>query len=115
MLSKKLKLYQFSIDDLASKRLQIRSLEQLDTLSKDEAIAVFKDALKDAGVSSTWRWDDAQRVTSHDLRIKALKTLAERKIIFNQFIDEQKSKERNEARMRRQQVNITTNIFSLVT
>jgi pre-mRNA-processing factor 40 len=59
--------------------------------------------LKAAGVTATWRWDDAQRVTSHDIRIKALKTLAERKTAFNQFIDEQKARERNEARLRRQQ------------
>lgn len=64
---------------------------------------MFKDALKDAGVSTTWRWDDAQRVTSHDFRIKGLKTLAERKNAFNQFIDEQKARERNEARLRRLQ------------
>jgi FF domain len=81
-------LNSYVLDDLASKRPQIRSIEQLETLSKEEAIAVFKDALKDAGVSSTWRWDDAQRVTVHDIRIKALKTIAERKQIFNQFIDE---------------------------
>jgi hypothetical protein len=55
----------------------------LDTLSKEDCIGVFKDALKAAGVTATWRWDDAQRVTSHDIRIKALKTLAERKTAFN--------------------------------
>jgi len=38
------------------------------------------------------------------MRIKALKTISERKAAFNAFIDEQKTKERNEARLRRQHV-----------
>jgi hypothetical protein len=40
-------------------------------------------------------------VTGGDIRIKALKTIAERKAAFNQYIDELKAKERNEARLRR--------------
>jgi len=62
---------------------------------------VFKEALLEAGVSATWRWDDAQRVTASDPRFKALKTTSDRKAAFNSFIDEQKTKERNEARLRR--------------
>ena len=62
-------------------------------------------------MSSTWRWDDASRVTGHDPRFKVLRSIAERKLAFNQFIDEQKSKERNEARLRRQQVII--NLFDI--
>jgi hypothetical protein len=42
---------------------------------------------------------------------KVLRSIAERKLAFNQFIDEQKSKERNEARLRRQQVII--NLFDI--
>jgi hypothetical protein len=38
------------------------------------------------------------------MRVKAIKTIADRKIAFNQYIDELKAKERNEARLRRQQV-----------
>jgi len=84
----------------------VKSLAQLEILSKDEQIAAFKEALHESGVSSTWRWDDASRVTGHDPRFKVLRSIAEKKLAFNQFIDEQKSKERNEARLRRQQVII---------
>lgn len=75
----------------------------MDALTKEEAQSVFKDALVHAGITSTWRWEDAQRVTASDLRIKALKTLAERKAAFAAFLDELKAKERNEARARRAQ------------
>ena len=52
-------------------------------------------------MSTTWRWEDANRVTGSDMRVKAIKTIADRKIAFNQYIDELKAKERNEARLRR--------------
>jgi len=55
----------------------------LESLSKEDAFAIFKEALQDAGVSSTWRWEDANRVTSSDMRVKALKSIAERKVAFN--------------------------------
>ena len=62
---------------------------------------MFKEALKEAGVSSTWRWDDASRVIMHDPRIKALKAISERKQVFADYINELKTKERNDARSRR--------------
>lgn len=64
---------------------------------------MFKEALAEAGVTATWRWDDAQRVTASDPRFRALKTTSDRKAAFNQFIEDQKTKDRNEARLRRQQ------------
>lgn len=42
-------------------------------------------------------------MTANDLRIKALKTLAERKTAFAAYVEELKSKERNDARARRAQ------------
>ncbi len=65
---------------------------------------VFKEALKDQGVSSSWKWEDANRVIIHDPRVKALKSISERKMAFNDFITDIKNKERNDARTRRQQV-----------
>lgn len=40
---------------------------------------MFKEALKDAGVSTSWKWEDAHRVVQHDPRVKALKAISERK------------------------------------
>ena len=75
-----------------------------DNLSKEDSIMVFKEALKDQGVSSSWKWEDANRVIIHDPRVKALKSISERKMAFNDFITDIKNKERNDARTRRQQV-----------
>ena len=59
---------------------------------------VFKDALKEMGVSTSWKWEDANRVIQNDPRVKALKTLSERKIAFNDFISDMKNRERTDAR-----------------
>jgi pre-mRNA-processing factor 40 len=67
-------------------------------LSKEDAVMVFKEALKDSGVSTSWKWEDANRVIMHDPRVKAIKTISERKAAFNEYINEMKSKERNDAR-----------------
>ena len=40
---------------------------------------VFKEALRDCGVSTSWKWEDANRVVMHDPRVKALKSISERK------------------------------------
>ena len=74
---------------------------------------VFKEALKDQGVSSSWKWEDANRVIIHDPRVKALKSISERKQAFNDYITDIKNKERNDARNRRQQVK--TMIFHIIT
>jgi pre-mRNA-processing factor 40 len=62
---------------------------------------VFKEALKDQGVSSSWKWEDANRVIMNDPRVKALKSIGERKQAFNDYINEIKTRERNDARSRR--------------
>ena len=40
---------------------------------------VFKELLKDMGVSTSWKWEDANRVIQNDPRVKALKSISERK------------------------------------
>lgn len=67
-------------------------------------MAVFKDALREAGVTVTWKWEDANRVVMNDPRVKALKAISERKQAFNDFVNEIKTRERNESRSRRQMV-----------
>eukprot|EP00347_Sterkiella_histriomuscorum_P007645 403348123 len=74
-----------------------------DNLSKEDALHVFKEALRESGVTASWKWEDANRVVMNDPRVKALKTISERKQAFNDYINEIKTKERNDARNRRQQ------------
>jgi pre-mRNA-processing factor 40 len=59
---------------------------------------VFKDLLRDMGVSTSWKWEDANRVIQNDPRIKALKTISERKQAFNDYINDMKTRERTDAR-----------------
>lgn len=44
-----------SIDD-------VKKYRNFENLSKQESIEVFKELLKDMGVSTSWKWEDANRV-----------------------------------------------------
>ena len=59
---------------------------------------MFKELLKDSGVSTSWKWEDANRVILNDPRVKVLKSMTERKQAFNDYINDMKTKERNDAR-----------------
>ena len=39
-----------------------KKFRNFDNLSKDDAMMVFKDLLKDMGVTTSWKWEDANRV-----------------------------------------------------
>lgn len=84
------------------KQADSRRFKSYDNLSREDAVAVFKDALREAGVTVTWKWEDANRVVMNDPRVKALKAISERKQAFNDFVNEIKTRERNESRSRRQ-------------
>lgn len=59
---------------------------------------VFKDLLKDIGVTTSWKWEDANRIIQNDPRVKSLKSISERKQAFNDFVNEMKTRERTDAR-----------------
>lgn len=46
-------------------------------MTEEEKVAIYKEFLRDIGVSSTWRWEDVTRTmgTSSDKRKKALDTI----------------------------------------
>ena len=73
-------------------------------MSREDAIAIFKECLREMGVSTSWKWEDANRVVQNDPRVKALRTISERKQVFNDYINEMKTRERNDAKQRRLQV-----------
>lgn len=75
-----------------------KKFKSFDNLTREDAAEVFKEALRDAGVSSSWKWEDANRVIMHDPRIKAIKAISERKQAFNDYIADIKAKERSDAR-----------------
>jgi len=82
---------------------EVKKFQSFENVSKEDAILIFKECLRDMGVSTSWKWEDANRVVQNDPRVKALRTISERKQAFNDFINEMKTRERNDAKQRRQQ------------
>ena len=39
-----------------------KKFRNFDNLSKEDAVGVFKDLLRDMGVTTSWKWEDANRV-----------------------------------------------------
>ena len=58
----------------------------IENLSREEAIEVFQGMLSDLGVAVTWKWEDVNRVVQHDERVKVLRTMADRKQAFQDYI-----------------------------
>ncbi|KAG2704779.1 hypothetical protein I3760_05G021100 [Carya illinoinensis] len=68
--------------------------------NKLEAKHAFKALLESANVGSDWTWDRAMRVIINDRRYGALKTLGERKQVFNEFLSQRKKQEAEERRIK---------------
>ncbi|XP_057466091.1 pre-mRNA-processing protein 40A-like isoform X3 [Actinidia eriantha] len=68
--------------------------------SKLEARSAFKALLESTNVGSDWTWDQAMRVIINDQRYGALRTLGERKQVFNEFVGQRKKQDAEERRAR---------------
>ncbi|CAI9104234.1 OLC1v1002866C1 [Oldenlandia corymbosa var. corymbosa] len=68
--------------------------------NKLEAKNAFKALLETANVGSDWTWDQAMRAIINDRRYGALKSLGERKQVFNEFLSHKKKQEVEERRAR---------------
>ncbi|KAL6062821.1 Pre-mRNA-processing protein 40A [Balamuthia mandrillaris] len=73
-------------------------------VGKDRAVLEFKQLLHEAGVTYTWSWDATMRAVIHDNRYQLLRTLAERKQAFTEYLEETKEREREEKRAKHQMV-----------
>jgi len=74
-----------------------------DNLSKEEAIKVFQGMLSDLGVSNSWKWEDVNRVILDEDRTKVLKTMAERKQAFQDYVKQLRNAEKEELHEKKQQ------------
>ena len=73
-------------------------MKGLENISKDEAATLLKSMLRDVGVCSTWKWDDAFRNIKSDERYRFLKmAMQEKKIIFADYLQEAREEERAQA------------------
>lgn len=75
---------------LASKEVEYGAM------TEEEKVKIFKEFLRDMGVSSTWRWEDVTRSlgTSNDKRKKALGSIQRKKQVFQEYLQECKRKDR---------------------
>ncbi|KAF9581722.1 hypothetical protein BGW38_001160 [Lunasporangiospora selenospora] len=73
-----------------------------DFATKDEAEAAFKNLLKETGVTSSWTWEQTMRAVVTNPMYRALKTTAERKAAFQDYVDERRVQERQEEKVRQQ-------------
>ncbi|KAF9291602.1 PRP40 pre-mRNA processing factor 40 [Mortierella alpina] len=76
--------------------------ETPDFATKEQAEEAFKKLLKDTGVTSTWTWEQTMRAVVTNPMYRALKTTAERKTAFQEYVDERRIVELEEKRARQQ-------------
>jgi len=63
-----------------------KQIINFDNLSRQEAVEVFQGMLSDLGIAVTWKWEDVNRVVQNDERVKVLRTMADRKQAFQDYI-----------------------------
>ncbi|XP_071991286.1 pre-mRNA-processing factor 40 homolog B isoform X5 [Engystomops pustulosus] len=68
--------------------------------TKEEAKQLFKDLLKDKGVSSNASWEQAMKMIINDPRYSALPKLSEKKQAFNAYKSQHEKEEKEETRLR---------------
>ncbi|KAK5821650.1 hypothetical protein F5H01DRAFT_290377 [Linnemannia elongata] len=86
-------------------RTSIRESEVSQTpefATRQEAEEAFKGLLKETGVTSTWTWEQTMRAVVTNPMYRALKTTAERKTAFQEYVDECRVQERKEEKERQQ-------------
>ena len=65
-------------------------------MAKDEAMKVFQQLLSDLGVTSSWKWEDVNRVVMEEERSKVFKTTAERKHAFQDYVKQLRNAEKEQ-------------------
>jgi len=76
----------------------------LEKLSKEEAYKLFKDMLRKAGITSTWKWEDCERVLHNEAIWKVIKTFKEKRTLFDEYIKDCKTRERDEQQLKREKL-----------
>ncbi|KAF9140820.1 hypothetical protein BGX30_005944 [Mortierella sp. GBA39] len=86
-------------------RVSVRESEVSQTpefATRHEAEEAFKGLLKETGVTSTWTWEQTMRAVVTNPMYRALKTTAERKTAFQEYVDDCRVQERKEEKERQQ-------------
>lgn len=69
---------------------------------RDEVRQTYTQMFEEVGVTSTWKWEDFSRIVRDDDRYNLIKTISQKKLIFNEHIQTLRRREREEARVKKQ-------------
>ena len=69
---------------------------------KEEVRTVYISMFQEAGVTATWKWEDFHRIMKLDDRFNIIKTIGQKKQIFQEYIQVLKKKEREDGRQKKQ-------------
>lgn len=103
------KLSQLSEYDIKLKEIEEKkkmTALEIEKLPKEDIDQLFKDMLRKSGVTSTWKWEDCERVLYSEEVWKAVKTFSEKRNLFNEYIREFKNREREEMRLKREKLKV---------
>ena len=79
---------------------------EIESLPKEEKHKLFKDLLKKGGITTTWKWEDAERVLCNEPIWKSIKTFQEKRGLFNEYIRDCKLKEREDLKLKRERLKL---------
>ena len=71
-------------------------------IPKEELYYKFKEKLRLLGITITWKWEDACRVLFNEPEWKSIRTFSEKRNLFNEYINELRSKEKEEIYLKRE-------------
>lgn len=91
---------------VAEDKNNIGQIHEVEKLPREERNKLFKDMLKRAGVTATWKWEDCERVLYNEIIWKAVKTFQEKRGLFNEYIRDCKTKEREAIKMKKEKLKI---------
>ncbi|KAG0315760.1 hypothetical protein BGZ97_007870, partial [Linnemannia gamsii] len=95
----------FVPQESSTTRVSVRESEVTQTpefATRQEAEEAFKGLLKETGVTSAWTWEQTMRAVVTNPMYRALKTTAERKTAFQEYVDDCRVQERKEEKERQQ-------------
>jgi len=78
--------------------LELKLIDPRNDRSSTDPKDIFKYLLEDSGVTSTWTWEMALKKIASDDRYQVIKTVPERKIIFQDYQTDRRKIEREEKR-----------------
>ena len=82
--------------------LNEESTDLIPQISKEESYYKFKEKLKILGITTTWKWEDASRLLYKEPEWKIIKTFSEKRNLFNEYINDLRSKEKEEIYLKRE-------------